>query len=120
MQLFRAAADELQRESLAFLKESSKTGTADLDRAAEGEPFDLRAYFNDHHTAALNNGGKPKRMGVSVKNLTVVGQAPENSIIADNLTPIWAIFDLLNPKWWYVYFAPSFLTFAQVVQDTNN
>lgn len=95
--MFREAADELMKESVTFLK------TTDLERAAEGEPFDLRGYFQDSNTQALKAGGKSKRMGVSIKNLEVVGQSPENSVIATNATPLLWLSNLFNIKWWYVF-----------------
>lgn len=96
IRLFRQQADDLENESKAFL-------TTDLDKAHAGEaPFNLREYFKNSYITAASHGGKPKRMGVTVKDLTVVGKAPEDSVIANNLTPIFAFFNLFNPNFWFV------------------
>eukprot|EP01127_Copromyxa_protea_P013037 TRINITY_DN345_c0_g2_i1.p1 TRINITY_DN345_c0_g2~~TRINITY_DN345_c0_g2_i1.p1 ORF type:complete len:1435 (+),score=320.94 TRINITY_DN345_c0_g2_i1:614-4918(+) len=97
LMLFREVAEELAEESKAFMKENM---TTDFEKAAQGEPFDLRAYFQNANAQALSQGGKPKRMGVSVKNLTVVGLAPETSVIATNATPFLFVANLFNPYYW--------------------
>jgi hypothetical protein len=95
--LFRQQAADFQDQSMSYLQK-----TKDLEKASiEGEPFDLRAYFHDSSIAASKHGGKPKRMGVGVKNLTVIGQAPENSIIATNVSPLLWFFSLFTPSFWY-------------------
>lgn len=105
--LFREAAQELADESKAFME--AKKMTTDFEAAAQGEVFDLRTYFQDSYSTRLSHGGKPKRMGVSVKNLTVVGQAPESSVISTNLTPLKYLFNVFNPNWWYVSLLLPFL-----------
>lgn len=109
---FHKTAKELEEESVVFLEKM----TPDLDKAAKGEPFDLKAYFQgttplitlfaqspDSNIKRSMNGGKPKRMGVGVKNLTVVGVAPETSVISTNLTPILKITNLFRPSYWYTF-----------------
>lgn len=94
VKLFNQQADELQKESEADM-------TADLDKAhAREAPFNLREYFKSSWLTASHNGAKPKRMGVTVKDLTVIGRAPEDSVIADNLTPFWAALNFFNPFFW--------------------
>jgi hypothetical protein len=49
-----------------------------------------------------NSNIKAKQLGVSVHDLTVVGLAPENSIIKTNLTPFLKVGNLFKPSYWYV------------------
>lgn len=86
---FNLVSEELENESKAFVEQ---TGNGE-------EPFDLRSYLHDSQIKDVD--GKPKRLGVSVKNLTVVGLAPENSVISNNLTPFVSLTSLLNPHSWY-------------------
>ncbi|EGG24321.1 ABC transporter G family protein [Cavenderia fasciculata] len=59
--------------------------------------FQLRQYFENSQRMALSNGNKPKKMGISVTDLTVVGKGADISIIEDLFTPIKFIF---NPFKW--------------------
>ncbi|EGC38277.1 hypothetical protein DICPUDRAFT_149091 [Dictyostelium purpureum] len=64
------------------------------------EDFKLRKYFENSQRMAMENGGKPKKMGVVFKNLTVVGKGADTSVIADMSTPFWAIVDFFKPSTW--------------------
>ncbi|EFA76868.1 hypothetical protein PPL_09620 [Heterostelium album PN500] len=61
------------------------------------DDFKLRKYFENSQRMNLEIGGKPKKMGVSFKNLTVVGQGADSSVIADNFTPFKFLLSALNP-----------------------
>lgn len=97
---FNLVSQELEEESKAFIE---TTGGVT-------EAFDLRAYLHDSQLKEVD--GKPKHLGVSVKNLTVVGLAPENSIIANNLTPFLSLSTFFNPATWCVSFFSFLCCFA--------
>lgn len=93
--LFNRAGKDFALESEDHLKR-----TADLEQAALGEPFDLKAYLRDSNTKDMDNGGKPKKMGVVIKNLTVTGEAPETSTISTNLTLFHSALLMCRPSYW--------------------
>lgn len=96
VEAFDMVADELRRQSIDHLSQKHSGLVSE-------EPFDLRQYFQDSNVKAIKNGGKPKKMGVGVRNVTVVGRAPECSIISTNISPFLALCDYLNPRYWYVH-----------------
>ncbi|EGG25223.1 hypothetical protein DFA_03471 [Cavenderia fasciculata] len=98
-QEFKKMAAHLEMESEQYRLDGSPD---DLEgRPAETEEdFKLRKYFEDSHRQALDNGSKPKKMGVSIRDLTVVGKGADVSVIADMLTPFKFIFSLFNPYSW--------------------
>ncbi|GAM17381.1 hypothetical protein SAMD00019534_005560 [Acytostelium subglobosum LB1] len=66
-------------------------------RPAESEEdFKLRKYFEDSHRMAMDNGGKPKKMGITIRDLTVVGKGADASVIMDMLSPLKFIFNPFN------------------------
>eukprot|EP01117_Protostelium_nocturnum_P006316 TRINITY_DN227_c0_g1_i1.p1 TRINITY_DN227_c0_g1~~TRINITY_DN227_c0_g1_i1.p1 ORF type:complete len:1474 (-),score=463.74 TRINITY_DN227_c0_g1_i1:47-4363(-) len=84
-------------------KDSEKARAEDPNFDAEkgqAEEFDLKEYFENSARSATENGSKLKRMGVSVKNLTVVGQGAEVSILNDLTSPFIYLAGLLNPLRW--------------------
>ncbi|EGG16975.1 hypothetical protein DFA_07956 [Cavenderia fasciculata] len=93
---FKSMAAALENESQQYRLDEDKQ---DLEgRAAETEEdFKLREFFEDSQRMALANGGKAKKMGVSVRNLTVVGKGADASIISDMLSPLKFLF---NPFSW--------------------
>eukprot|EP01132_Coremiostelium_polycephalum_P010253 gene10253-12576_t len=64
------------------------------------EDFKLRKYFEGSHRQAMENGGKPKKMGVSVRNLTVVGRGADVSIISDMMSPLIWFASWFTPSGW--------------------
>jgi hypothetical protein len=64
--------------------------------APTGAEFDIRTFFEDSVRRAREVGHTPKRMGVVVKGLTVVGMGADAATIPDNLDIIKA----LNPLNW--------------------
>ncbi|EGG18744.1 ABC transporter G family protein [Cavenderia fasciculata] len=96
---FKKLAAHLEMESEQFRLDSNQT---DLEgRPAETEEdFKLRKYFEDSQRQALDNGSKPKKMGISIRSLTVVGQGADVSVIADIATPFKMFFNLFNPNSW--------------------
>ncbi|KYR00643.1 ABC transporter G family protein [Tieghemostelium lacteum] len=102
-QQFNQIASELELESEKLRItdqqkkdiESGVTGTVMSD-----EDFKLRKYFENSLRMEMEAGGKPKKMGVSIRNLTVVGRGADVSVINDMLSPIKWIASLFNPFAW--------------------
>ncbi|KYQ91227.1 ABC transporter G family protein [Tieghemostelium lacteum] len=92
---FNKVTIELEGES----RKLSQSTIKDVEKA-DSEEFKLRKYFENSLRMQMDNGHKVKRMGVSLKNLTVVGQGAESSVIADVLTPFKALANLFNPFYW--------------------
>ncbi|EGC31159.1 hypothetical protein DICPUDRAFT_40327 [Dictyostelium purpureum] len=116
---FNNISDQLENESIKFIS-NLDNHNKDIElgeRIDEGEEyFKLRQYFENSQRQQIQIGGKPKKMGVSIKNLTVVGRGADSSIIADNLTPFKGILNLFNPL---KYFKENkFLTF-NILNDIN-
>lgn len=59
--------------------------------------FDIQEFFDDSVRKADQTGHKLKRMGVIVKNLTVVGMGADADTIPDNLDILKALW----PPTWY-------------------
>ncbi|EFA79509.1 ABC transporter G family protein [Heterostelium album PN500] len=94
---FRTMAAALESESQMYRLDQKKE---DLEgRAVDTEEdFKLRKYFEDSHRMSMENGVKPKKMGVSIHNLTVVGRGADVSVISNMLSPFKFIF---NPRKWF-------------------
>jgi hypothetical protein len=88
--LFQAERKQLESESRDYMKKS-------IDPEAVGEPFDLKGYLLDSNAKA---GAKEKKMGLVIKNLTVVGEAPETSTIVTNVTMFTSLFRMCLPSYW--------------------
>jgi len=74
----------MQKEINGHVTDASKA--QDIEKGPED--FDLQGYFEESVRMDEKRGRKPKKMGVIVKDLTVVGQGYDASSISDNLTPI--------------------------------
>jgi len=74
----------LQRDLQKDVADASKADDVEKGTAQ----FDLQSYFEDSVRMDEKRGRKLKKMGVIVKDLTVVGQGYDASSITDNLTPI--------------------------------
>ncbi|KAN0023395.1 hypothetical protein ACTFIU_011565 [Dictyostelium citrinum] len=100
--IFKVFSNEIENESVKFRETeylSNKSRDIELgERKPENEDdFKLRQYFEDSQRQKMQINHKPKKMGVSFKNLTVVGQGADNSVIIDNSTPFRYLGKLLNP-----------------------
>ncbi|EGC32812.1 hypothetical protein DICPUDRAFT_155206 [Dictyostelium purpureum] len=95
---FRQVADELENDSKKYF--TSQDAEANIGKEESEEDFKLRNYFENSQRMALENGGKPKKMGISVRNLTVVGRGADVSVISDMSSPFVWFIDLFNPKKW--------------------
>ncbi|PRP87719.1 hypothetical protein PROFUN_02419 [Planoprotostelium fungivorum] len=87
--------EELDRQSI--------DGSRVKDPEKQAEPterFNLRDYFENSVRTAKEAGGGAKRVGVSVRNLTVVGQGASASVLADLSTPFRFLGNLINPLYW--------------------
>ncbi|PRP73914.1 hypothetical protein PROFUN_16515, partial [Planoprotostelium fungivorum] len=93
---FYQAEEELTRESIDHRR---KDATADAEKGVP-ENFDLRGYFENSVRTATDAGGRPKKVGVSVRNLTVVGQGASESILMDLTTPFRFLLNVVNPFYW--------------------
>ncbi|EGC39183.1 hypothetical protein DICPUDRAFT_148081 [Dictyostelium purpureum] len=97
---FNKVADELEKEYKDYVTHEHALKDIEATYEETEEDFKLRNYFENSQRMALENGGKPKKMGVIFKNLTVVGKGADASIISDLSTPFIELFSLLNPKKW--------------------
>ncbi|EGC32790.1 hypothetical protein DICPUDRAFT_155216 [Dictyostelium purpureum] len=88
---FNKVAEELEQD----YKESV---AKDVESLSE-EDFKLRNYFETSQRMSLENGGRPKKMGVVFKNLTVVGKGADLSTISDLSTPFRSLVELFKFKW---------------------
>lgn len=68
----------------------------DIERG--GADWDIQEFFEDSVRKGEETGHKLKRMGVVVKNLTVVGMGADAASISDNLDILKALW----PPTWYV------------------
>ncbi|KAK5575307.1 hypothetical protein RB653_010565 [Dictyostelium firmibasis] len=99
---FENVSKELEGQSIKFREiDGGLNNNRDIElgerRHENEEDFKLRQYFEDSQRQKMLINHKPKKMGVSIKNLTVVGQGADNSVIVDNSTPFKALGKLLNP-----------------------
>jgi ATP-binding cassette, subfamily G (WHITE), member 2, SNQ2 len=60
----------------------------------QGNEFNIREFFEESARQEASKGHKEKRMGVVVKDLTVVGLGADAMAIGDNLSPIKALWPL--------------------------
>eukprot|EP01117_Protostelium_nocturnum_P006317 TRINITY_DN227_c0_g2_i2.p1 TRINITY_DN227_c0_g2~~TRINITY_DN227_c0_g2_i2.p1 ORF type:complete len:1432 (-),score=505.14 TRINITY_DN227_c0_g2_i2:66-4361(-) len=98
IQKYKDANDEIAKESNDL---DAKDPNKDVEKGKnEGEEFDLKEYFENSVRNSAKSGGKTKRMGVSVKELTVVGQGADVSILQDLTTPFRWVAGLFNPLRW--------------------
>eukprot|EP01117_Protostelium_nocturnum_P003933 TRINITY_DN151_c0_g1_i2.p1 TRINITY_DN151_c0_g1~~TRINITY_DN151_c0_g1_i2.p1 ORF type:complete len:1405 (-),score=390.15 TRINITY_DN151_c0_g1_i2:123-4337(-) len=92
--------------SIKQFQHTNKELNNDLKKEEEidiekNENFDLRAYFENSVRNSLHNGSNLKKMGVSINNLTVVGEGAQASTIQDLTSPIVWFASLLNPVRWF-------------------
>jgi len=83
------------------MRDLSTVQDADLEKATlpDGD-FDVRKWFEDSVRNRLAEGGHVKKMGVIVKDLTVVGVGAAGTKIPDNLSPLFSLFKLFwIPSW---------------------
>eukprot|EP01132_Coremiostelium_polycephalum_P003857 gene3857-4808_t len=99
---FTSLERELELESQQFRLQDPNRDVENGDQPnwETEEDFKLRKYFEGSQRQAMENGGKPKKMGVSVRNLTVVGQGADVSIISDMMSPILWFASWFNPSAW--------------------
>jgi hypothetical protein len=64
-----------------------------------GADWDIQEFFEDSVRKGEETGHKLKRMGVIVKNLSVVGMGADAASIPDNLDMLKALW----PPTWYVH-----------------
>ncbi|KAN0008641.1 hypothetical protein ACTFIU_009368 [Dictyostelium citrinum] len=93
---FKNVERELENDSKQYLAGQD----AENNHDENDEDFKLRRYFENSQRMALGNGQKPKRMGISIRNLTVVGRGADQSVIADMSTPFISFFNLFKPSTW--------------------
>nr|AAL91498.1 ABC transporter AbcG13 [Dictyostelium discoideum] len=93
---FKNVERELEIDSKQYLAGHD----AENNHDENDEDFKLRRYFENSQRMALGNGQKPKKMGVSIRNLTVVGRGADQSVIADMSTPFIKFFNLFKPSTW--------------------
>jgi hypothetical protein len=94
--------EEMQQHAEEVVQEeirSSMGSPRDVEMAvpANGTDFDIQTFFEDSVRRGQEVGHTPKRMGVVVNNLTVVGMGSDATSIPDNL-------DILKALWplnWY-------------------
>jgi len=93
--------DEFRNLEKEFKSPSNQKPDADVEKGEKPEEFDLQEYFEDSVRMDEKRGNKQKKMGVVVKNLTVVGQGYDASSITDNLTPLVTAGKFLWPPNWF-------------------
>ncbi|EFA80736.1 ABC transporter G family protein [Heterostelium album PN500] len=116
---FNEVSNDLENQSKQFQEiHTEPTGDIEMgERVRENEDdFKLRKYFENSQRMKMEIGGKPKKMGVSIKNLTVVGQGADHSIIDDNLTPLKFLFKCLNP---FTLFRKSEVKTFNILNEVN-
>ncbi|KAK9700769.1 ATP-binding cassette transporter snq2 [Basidiobolus ranarum] len=79
----------------------SKLGGEPEKNGVEPPDFDLSDFLTETTDAHNREGIKRKRMGVTFRDLTVVGEGADASHISDLLTPLEIIGRWLNPKNWF-------------------
>nr|AAL91496.1 ABC transporter AbcG10 [Dictyostelium discoideum] len=98
---FNQVANELENDSKQFFSNQDPEMNVEHSNVAQNEQdFKLRSYFENSQRIALGNGQKPKKMGISIRNLTVVGKGADISVISDLSTPFVTIFNLFRPSTW--------------------
>eukprot|EP01132_Coremiostelium_polycephalum_P003856 gene3856-4807_t len=101
-QEFHNLEKQLELESHQFRLQDEKRDIESGDQPSweTEEDFKLRNYFEGSQRQAMENGGKPKKMGVSIRNLTVVGRGADVSIISDMMSPILWLASWFTPSGW--------------------
>ncbi|KAF2068501.1 hypothetical protein CYY_010171, partial [Polysphondylium violaceum] len=100
---YDAISNELELESHQFIHPANGNSERDLEANVPmetEEDFKLRKYFENSQRMAMENGGKPKKMGVSIRNLTVKGKGADVSVIPDMSAPFYWFASLFNPSSW--------------------
>lgn len=80
---FQALEQDLANE------ERKETGNVEA-----GGEFNIREFFEESARQEATKGHKPKRMGLVVKDVTVVGMGADAMAIQDNLSPLKALWPL--------------------------
>ncbi|KYQ99842.1 ABC transporter G family protein [Tieghemostelium lacteum] len=91
---------EIESENLRINTQKEKDIEGGVPSIESEEDFKLRKYFENSMRMKMEAGGKPKKMGVSIRNLTVVGRGADVSVIHDMLSPLKWIASLFNPFAW--------------------
>lgn len=89
------AAQQIFHNLDASVKEDAKK-IGDVEKGG-AEGWDIHEFFEDSVRKGEQTGHKLKRMGVIVKNLTVVGMGADAASIPDNLDILKALW----PPTWY-------------------
>lgn len=78
------------------LEEEEKNQNENVE---SGNEFNIREFFEESVRQEREKGHKPKRMGIVVKDLTVVGLGADALAIEDNLSPLKILWP---PNWYFV------------------
>lgn len=98
----RAAVDEfnslehdLAEEEKRDAAHHASTNNVDVEKGTGAGPeFNIREFFEESARQEASKGHKPKRMGLVVKDLTVVGLGADAMTIPDNWSPIKSLWPL--------------------------
>lgn len=94
----RAAVKEFKALEEDLVNDEKRETTATSGNVEGGVEFNIREFFEESARQEADKGHKPKRMGLVVKDLTVVGLGADAMTIGDNLSPIKALW----PPNWYI------------------
>ncbi|KAN0043238.1 hypothetical protein ACTA71_010878 [Dictyostelium dimigraforme] len=97
-QEFESFSNNIEGESKKF--GINKDTEDNIGGVESEEDFKLRKYFENSNRMHVENGGNEKKMGVSIRNLTVVGLGADASVIADMSTPFYGLFRIFTPSFW--------------------
>jgi hypothetical protein len=96
------AAEQVFRDLDVSVREDTKK-VGDLEKGGAGlltpTGWDIHEFFEESVRKGEETGHKLKRMGVIVKNLTVVGMGADAASIPDNLDMLKALW----PPTWYMF-----------------
>lgn len=90
------ALDEFKTLEKDLEEEGKKESNNNIEA---GNEFNIREFFEESVRQEREKGHKPKRMGLVVKDLTVVGLGADALSIEDNLSPLKALW----PLNWYIF-----------------
>ncbi|ORX75152.1 ABC transporter G family protein [Basidiobolus meristosporus CBS 931.73] len=85
-------------------RQLSRRSTRPIDPekgAPQGDDFDFKDYLESGVRAADANGVRRQHMGITFRNLTIVGEGSDASVILTLLSPIRAVGKMLNPMRWF-------------------
>ncbi|KAK9760734.1 hypothetical protein K7432_014928 [Basidiobolus ranarum] len=102
-EMFRDLERRISRASTKHsLKETQSMYPNDPEKGPQQEEeFSFQDYLESGVRAADQNGIRRHHMGVTFKNLTIVGEGSDASSILTLFSPLKAIGNMLNPLWWF-------------------